>query len=72
MAFLDVVKPKIDQLINDNNGGQDGRLEKSIRIFMQGLAFLLLLVNMAGNIKELFFKKNCFTCILFCFSNFFI
>lgn len=49
MVFLESVKPTIDNLINKNNGGQDSRLEKYIRISMQILAFILILGNLAGN-----------------------
>ena len=53
MVFLEVMQPQIDNWINANNGGQDARLEKFIRISMQCLAFVLLLVELAGsNIKE--------------------
>ena len=49
MVFLEVMQPQIDNWINANNGGQDVRLEKFIRISMQCLAFVLLLVELAGN-----------------------
>ena len=49
MVFLEVMQPQIDNWINANNGGQDARLEKFIRISMQLLAFVLLLVELAGN-----------------------
>ena len=53
MVFFEVMQPQIDNWINANNGGQDARLEKFIRISMQCLAFVLLLVELAGNnIKE--------------------
>ena len=52
MVFLESVQPTIDELINKNNGGQDSRLEKSIRISMQCLAFFFILATMAGKINE--------------------
>ena len=53
MVFLEVMQPQIDNWINANNGGQDALLEKFIRISMKCLAFVLLLVELAGsNIKE--------------------
>ena len=67
MVFLEVMQPQIDNWINANNGGQDARLEKFLRKSMQGLALVLLLVELAGNsIKELnhssrYFAKNIFS-----------
>ena len=58
MVFLESVKPTIDNLINKNNGGQDSRLEKYIRISMQILAFILILGNLAGNTNESNQKSN--------------